>query len=75
MLFQSALGILVAAKLMNVSVPFIFKYLVDSLNEYTGSKLHFGDVPSAIASTAFALVLACKYRTLAGTHSTDICSQ
>ncbi|XP_022704054.1 ATP-binding cassette sub-family B member 7, mitochondrial-like isoform X2 [Varroa jacobsoni] len=54
----SALGILVAAKLMNVSVPFIFKYLVDSLNEYTGSKLHFGDVPSAIASTAFALVLA-----------------
>ncbi|OQR76970.1 ATP-binding cassette sub-family B member 7 [Tropilaelaps mercedesae] len=53
-----ALGILVTAKLVNVSVPFIFKYLIDFLNQTTGSKLQFSDVPTAVASTAFTLVLA-----------------
>ncbi|XP_003738311.2 ATP-binding cassette sub-family B member 7, mitochondrial [Galendromus occidentalis] len=52
-----ALGLLVAAKLVNISVPFMFKHLIDFLNENTGNKLNFDSVPSAVASTAFALVV------------------
>lgn len=49
-----------AAKVVNISVPFVFKYLIDFLNENTGNRLNFETVPEAVASTAFALVVACE---------------
>ena len=38
---QLALGLVVGAKLLNISVPFFFKHSVDYLNELTGGTLNF----------------------------------
>ena len=52
-----SMGLLVTAKLVNVEVPFIFKYTVDFLNANTGNMLAFSDPSSTIMTTALALCL------------------
>lgn len=55
-----ALGLLVGAKLLNVSVPFLFKYAIDGLN--TGLSM---DTPQeAVLAAATSLMLGCKFFTL-----------
>ena len=58
---MSALSLLVGAKLMNVQVPFIFKEGVNYLNEHTGSTLSMADPASAVATSAFAIMLGCMF--------------
>ncbi|KAL0266882.1 UNVERIFIED_CONTAM: hypothetical protein PYX00_009314 [Menopon gallinae] len=48
-----AVGLLVGAKLLNVSVPFIFKYAVDGLN----SGLNMSTAPDALLTASIALML------------------
>lgn len=50
-----ALGLLVGAKLMNVAVPFIFKYSVDYLN--AGSTLNMNTAPETIATVATTILV------------------
>ena len=45
-----AIFLLVAAKLLNTSVPFMFKDVVDDLNMVTGSKLNLSDPQSTIGN-------------------------
>lgn len=53
-----ALGLLVAAKAVNVSVPFIFKYLIDFLNTSQGTPLNFSDPATTAITSAISLVVA-----------------
>ncbi|XP_042218563.1 iron-sulfur clusters transporter ABCB7, mitochondrial-like [Homarus americanus] len=53
----TALGLLVAAKLVNVQVPFIFKDAINYLNENTGDALAMTDPSSAVATTAISLMI------------------
>ena len=56
-----SLGLLVLAKIVNVSVPFIFKHTIDLLNNKGTVQLAL-DTPVAGAGTAiFCLVLGCKF--------------
>lgn len=56
-----SLGLLVLAKIVNVSVPFIFKHTIDLLNNKGTVQLAL-DTPAAGAGTAiFCLVLGCKF--------------
>ncbi|BFZ09671.1 hypothetical protein BsWGS_12710 [Bradybaena similaris] len=52
-----ALGLLVGAKVLNVTVPFIFKYAVDYLNQ-PAKWLGLEDPGQTILTTAFAIMLA-----------------
>nr|XP_053647022.1 iron-sulfur clusters transporter ABCB7, mitochondrial-like isoform X3 [Cherax quadricarinatus] len=52
-----AVGLLVAAKVVNVQVPFIFKDAINYLNEHTGEVLAITDSPSAVATTAISLMI------------------
>uniref|UniRef100_A0A1B6C5C3 Iron-sulfur clusters transporter ABCB7, mitochondrial n=2 Tax=Clastoptera arizonana TaxID=38151 RepID=A0A1B6C5C3_9HEMI len=57
-----AVGLLVGAKVLNVSVPFIFKYAVDDLNSKVTSSsgevfFNFSSAPDAVTSTAVALLI------------------
>lgn len=54
-----AVLLLVGAKLMNVTVPFIFKYSVDYLN--VGGTLNMETAPATVATVASSLLLGCKY--------------
>ncbi|XP_014283304.1 iron-sulfur clusters transporter ABCB7, mitochondrial [Halyomorpha halys] len=51
-----AMSLLVGAKLLNVSVPFLFKYAVDDLNSYL-NLLSMGTAPEAIATSATAILI------------------
>lgn len=53
-----ALSLLVGAKLLNVSVPFVFKYAVDYLN--AGSALNMDSAPDTVLTVATSLLLGCK---------------
>lgn len=53
-----ALGLLVAAKVMNVSVPFIFKYAVDYLN--MAGTMNMDSGPAAVTTVATSIMLGCK---------------
>lgn len=53
------MSLLVGAKLLNVSVPFLFKYAVDDLNNYL-NLLNMGSAPEAIATSATAILIGCK---------------
>lgn len=53
-----AVGLLVGAKIMNVAVPFIFKYSVDYLN--VGNTLNMNSAPETIVTVATSLLLGCK---------------
>ncbi|XP_064474253.1 iron-sulfur clusters transporter ABCB7, mitochondrial-like isoform X2 [Ornithodoros turicata] len=52
-----ALAILVIAKVINIEVPFIFKFAVDFMNAHTGEALSMSDASSALTSTAVAIVI------------------
>jgi len=52
-----AFGLLVGAKLLNISVPFFFKYAVDELNAITGNKLNMDSPETAAATAVFALLI------------------
>lgn len=50
-----ALGLLLLSKLLNITVPFMFKYIVDELNK--GRTLHTDTTQSTIISTITALLI------------------
>ena len=54
----AAVGLLVAAKVVNVEVPFIFKYAIDHLNKHTGDVLALTDPSSTVMTTAISLMIA-----------------
>ena len=53
-----AVGLLVGAKMMNVAVPFIFKYAVDYLN--FGNTLNMNSAPETIVTVATSILVGCK---------------
>lgn len=59
-----AVSLLIGAKLLNVSVPFLLKYAVDDINTKMASQgeavLGFSSAPDAVLSTAVALLVGCK---------------
>lgn len=52
-----AVGLLIGAKVMNVGVPFIFKYAVDYLN--VGNNLNMDSAPATVLTVATSLLLGC----------------
>ncbi|KAM4621085.1 iron-sulfur clusters transporter ABCB7, mitochondrial [Polymixia lowei] len=52
-----ALGLLAGAKITNVTVPFMFKYAVDELNQMSGHMLNLSDAPSTVATMATAVLI------------------
>lgn len=53
-----AVFLLIGAKVLNVTVPFIFKYAVDYLN--AGAVLNMDTAPQTAATIATSLLLGCK---------------
>uniref|UniRef100_A0A2K5HQB7 ABC transmembrane type-1 domain-containing protein n=1 Tax=Colobus angolensis palliatus TaxID=336983 RepID=A0A2K5HQB7_COLAP len=47
------------AKAMNIVVPFMFKYAVDSLNQILGNLLNLSDAPNTVATMATAILIGC----------------
>jgi ATP-binding cassette subfamily B (MDR/TAP) protein 7 len=60
-----ALGLLAAAKVLNVSVPFLLKYAIDELNENLGSSgdalLTMGSAPETVLTVVSTLLISCEY--------------
>lgn len=61
-----SLSLLFGAKVMNVTVPFFFKYAVDEVNNLTTTPtgdalLGMATVPQALGTTAFSLLVGCEY--------------
>ena len=56
-----SLGLLVLAKMVNVSVPFIFKHTIDLLNAKSTVQLALDTPAAGAATTVFCLVLGCKF--------------
>ncbi|XP_068812726.1 iron-sulfur clusters transporter ABCB7, mitochondrial [Struthio camelus] len=52
-----SLGFLAGAKAMNILVPFMFKYAVDSLNQMSGNMLNLSDAPNTVATVATAVLI------------------
>ncbi|XP_039080611.1 ATP-binding cassette sub-family B member 7, mitochondrial isoform X3 [Hyaena hyaena] len=52
-----SLGFLGGAKAMNIVVPFMFKYAVDSLNQMSGNMLNLSDAPNTVATMATAVLI------------------
>ena len=52
-----SLLLLVGAKLLNISVPFVFKHIIDQLNLITGKSLNVSDPQNAIVTVVIALVV------------------
>ncbi|XP_056129598.1 iron-sulfur clusters transporter ABCB7, mitochondrial isoform X2 [Lampris incognitus] len=52
-----SLGLLAGAKITNVTVPFMFKYAVDELNQMSGHMLNLSDAPSTVATMATAVLI------------------
>lgn len=46
--------------MINVCVPFIFKYSIDYLNLHTGSVLNMDTAPETVATVATSILLGCK---------------
>lgn len=60
-----AVGLLVSAKVLNVLVPFIFKYAVDILNTHTAATtgsavMSLTTAPATVATVASSLLIGCK---------------
>lgn len=68
-----SLSLLFGAKVMNVTVPFLFKYAVDEVNMATASTgdvlLGMATVPQALGTTAVSLLLGCMTHFFAITFS------
>lgn len=60
-----ALGLLAAAKILNVSVPFLLKYAMDELNVKLSpvgdTLLTMGSAPETVLSVATTLLISCEY--------------
>jgi ATP-binding cassette subfamily B (MDR/TAP) protein 7 len=62
-----ALGLLAGAKVLNVTVPFTFKYALDQLNQAlpptaTGEAyLNVASAPDTIATVAITMLIGCKF--------------
>lgn len=54
---QIALGLLVGAKVLNISVPFLFKHTVDQLNALAQNPLNFDTPESTAMTVTFALII------------------
>ncbi|XP_010567355.1 PREDICTED: ATP-binding cassette sub-family B member 7, mitochondrial isoform X2 [Haliaeetus leucocephalus] len=52
-----SLGFLASAKAMNILVPFMFKYAVDSLNQVSGNILNLDAAPNTVATVATAVLI------------------
>ncbi|XP_049623178.1 iron-sulfur clusters transporter ABCB7, mitochondrial [Suncus etruscus] len=52
-----SLGFLGSAKALNIVVPFMFKYAVDSLNQMSGNMLDLSDAPNTVATMATAVLI------------------
>ncbi|GCC22176.1 iron-sulfur clusters transporter ABCB7, mitochondrial isoform X1 [Chiloscyllium punctatum] len=52
-----SLGLLGGAKLMNIMVPFMFKYAVDELNQMSGSVLNLNDATGTVITMATAVLI------------------
>ncbi|UXI14267.1 ATP-binding cassette sub-family B member 7-like [Sarcoptes scabiei] len=53
-----ALGLLVAAKSVNISVPFVFKHGIDHLNKHTGEMLALTDPTNTVMTVGISLMIA-----------------
>lgn len=51
------------SQLTNVTVPFMFKYAVDELNQMSGHMLNLNDAPSTVATMATAVLIGCESQT------------
>lgn len=56
----TAIGLLVGAKILNVTVPFIFKYAIDGLN----LGLNMNTPVDTVLTAATSLMIACEFITL-----------
>lgn len=59
------MGLLIGAKVLNVLVPFIFKYAVDVLNTASINDSAIMDLttaPATVATVATSLLVGCKRR-------------
>ena len=59
------MGLLVGAKVLNVLVPFIFKYAIDILNAHTSAMsgsavMNLTSAPATVATVAMSLLVGCK---------------
>ena len=52
-----ALGLLVGSKLLNISVPFCFKYSIDYLNQLPGNRLNLETPEDTIITIVFSLLV------------------
>ena len=50
-------------QMTNVTVPFMFKYAVDELNQMSGHMLNLSDAPSTVATMATAVLIGCESQT------------
>lgn len=53
-----AVGLLISSKLMNVAVPFVFKYSIDYLN--AANTINMDSAPATVATVGTSLLLGCK---------------
>lgn len=53
-----AVSLLIGAKVLNVCVPFLFKYSIDYLN--VGHTLNMETAPDTVATVATSLLLGCE---------------
>lgn len=60
-----ALGLLAAAKILNVCVPFTLKYAMDKLNDNLShdgdALLTMGSAPETVLTVATTLLISCEY--------------
>lgn len=51
---------LLVLQITNVTVPFMFKYAVDGLNQMSGHMLNLSDAPNTVATMATAVLIGCE---------------
>ena len=62
-----ALGLLAGAKMLNVAVPFTFKYAVDHLNQALPptakgeAYLNMASAPDTVLTVAVTMLIGCKF--------------
>lgn len=61
-----SLGLLVGAKILNVSVPFLFKFTIDEINEKITTNggealLTMTSAPDTVLTVATSLLIGCKF--------------
>ena len=53
---------MITAKLMNVAVPFLFKYTIDYLNSHlpADATLQIGTAPETVLTVATSMLIGCE---------------